>query len=221
MADDFALLTIIKYMMGIGTNSGAQERGALLRELARRIAVSGLQIDANGVVSGVGTAFPDGTVTVPPITFASDPDSGFYGGTTLGGGNLLGLALNGASQILFGVNLLRLKSTMVLGWASGVPDQTAEDVTLSRSAAGKLAIAGAAPQLQLGSGTAIPAGGTTGVGYTFSSTANFGVFFGSGVPTLSAAKGSLYMRSDGSSTSTRMYVNTDGGTTWTAVTTAT
>jgi hypothetical protein len=65
------------------------------------------------------------------------------------------------------------------------------------------------------SGTAIPAGGTAGVGYRFSSTSNFGVFFGSGAPSLSAAKGSLYLRSDGSSTTTRAYVNTDGGTTWT------
>lgn len=46
-------------------------------------------------------------------------------------------------------------------------------------------------------GTSIPAGGTTGSGYKFSSTANFGTFFGSGVPTLTAARGSLYLRSDG------------------------
>lgn len=70
------------------------------------------------------------------------------------------------------------------------------------------------------SATAIPAGGTAGAGYLLSSTANFGIFFGSGAPTLSAAQGSLYLRSDGSSTSTRMYVNTNGSTTWTAVTTA-
>lgn len=68
--------------------------------------------------------------------------------------------------------------------------------------------------------TAIPAGGTAGAGLLVSSTSNFGVFFGSGAPSLSAAKGSLYLRSDGSSTSTRMYVNTDGSTTWTNVTTA-
>lgn len=63
--------------------------------------------------------------------------------------------------------------------------------------------------------TAIPAGGTAGTGYKFSSTSNFGVFFGSGAPSLAAAQGSLYLRSDGSSTSTRLYVNTDGSTTWT------
>jgi len=70
------------------------------------------------------------------------------------------------------------------------------------------------------SGTAVPAGGTAGAGYRFSSVANLGVFFGSGVPTLSAAKGSLYLRTDGSTTNNRMYVNTDGATAWTAVTTA-
>jgi hypothetical protein len=46
-----------------------------------------------------------------------------------------------------------------------------------------------------------------------------GVYIGSGAPTVSAIKGSLYIRTDGSSSSTRLYVN-DGTTTWVAVTTA-
>ena len=70
------------------------------------------------------------------------------------------------------------------------------------------------------SGTAVPAGGTAGAGLKMSSTSNLGVFFGSGAPTLAAAKGSLYLRTDGSTTNDRMYVNTNGSTTWTAVTTA-
>lgn len=69
------------------------------------------------------------------------------------------------------------------------------------------------------SGTAIPAGGTAGTGVMVSSTANFGVFFGSGAPTLSAAKGSLYLRSDGTTTNDRAYICT-GTTNWTALTTA-
>jgi len=73
--------------------------------------------------------------------------------------------------------------------------------------------------LQMLSGTAVPAGGTAGAGLKVSSTSNFGVFFGSGAPTLSAAKGSLYLRSDGSGINDRMYVNTNGTTTWTAVVT--
>lgn len=70
------------------------------------------------------------------------------------------------------------------------------------------------------SATALPAGGAVGAGYLFSSVSNFGVFFGSGAPTLSAAKGSLYLRSDGTTTNDRMYVNTNGSTGWTAVITA-
>ena len=68
------------------------------------------------------------------------------------------------------------------------------------------------------SGTAITAGGQSA--FLATSTAGFGIYLGSGAPTVSAAKGSLYLRSDGSSTSTRMYVNSDGATTWVAVTTA-
>lgn len=71
------------------------------------------------------------------------------------------------------------------------------------------------------SATAIPAGGTAGLGYKFSSTSNFGIFFGSGAPSLAAAKGSLYLRSDGTTTNDRAYINTNGSTSWTAITTAT
>ena len=47
-----------------------------------------------------------------------------------------------------------------------------------------------------------------------------GISAGSGAPTYSAKQGSVYFRTDGSSSSTRMYINSDGGTTWVAVTTA-
>lgn len=64
--------------------------------------------------------------------------------------------------------------------------------------------------------TAISAGGTAGRGYKFSSTSNFGVFYGSGAPTLAAAQGSIYLRSDGTA-STGLYTNTDGSTTWSVI----
>lgn len=50
--------------------------------------------------------------------------------------------------------------------------------------------------------------------------AGFGIYVGSGAPTVAAAKGSLYLRSDGSGTGDRAYINTNGSTTWTALTTA-
>jgi hypothetical protein len=70
-------------------------------------------------------------------------------------------------------------------------------------------------QLQLVPGLATPAGGLAGSGITFGSTANLGIFFGSGAPSLAAAQGSLYIRSDGSGIADRLYVNTNGSTTWT------
>lgn len=93
--------------------------------------------------------------------------------------------------------------------------------TISTSA-GNVAITPAvvgAASIAAHGGTAIPAGGTAGAGLLVSSTTNFGVFFGSGAPSLSAAKGSLYLRSDGTGTTDRAYINTNGSTTWTALTT--
>lgn len=67
--------------------------------------------------------------------------------------------------------------------------------------------------------TAVTAGGATSDYIGVSSTAALGIYWGSGAPTVSAGQGSLYIRTDGSSTSTRMYINTTGSTTWTPVTT--
>ena len=50
--------------------------------------------------------------------------------------------------------------------------------------------------------------------------AGMGIYVGSGAPTVTVAKGSLYLRSDGSGTGDRAYINTNGSTTWTALTTA-
>ena len=69
------------------------------------------------------------------------------------------------------------------------------------------------------SASALVAGGAAAFVGT-NTAGSMGIYFGSGVPTVSAAKGSLYLRSDGSSTSTRAYINSDGATTWTALTTA-
>lgn len=46
------------------------------------------------------------------------------------------------------------------------------------------------------------------------------IYAGTGAPSFTATQGSLYLRTDGSSTSTRLYINTTGSTTWTNVTTA-
>ena len=53
---------------------------------------------------------------------------------------------------------------------------------------------------------------------TFGASAAMGLYWGSGAPTVSAPQGSLYLRTDGTST-TRAYINTNGATTWTAINT--
>jgi hypothetical protein len=69
------------------------------------------------------------------------------------------------------------------------------------------------------SATALVAGGASA--FIATNTANsMGIYVGSGAPTVSAAKGSLYLRSDGTTTNDRAYINTNGTTTWTALTTA-
>lgn len=68
--------------------------------------------------------------------------------------------------------------------------------------------------------TALTSGGDTSTRILISSNTNFGIYAGSAAPTISAAQGSLYLRSDGSGTSNRVYINTDGGTSWTAIQTA-
>ena len=101
--------------------------------------------------------------------------------------------------------------TATLGPATSVTSVAATTVTSSTVAATTTVTAR--------SGSALTAGGASA--FIATNTANsMGVYFGSGAPTVSAAQGSLYLRSDGSTTSTRAYVNTNGTTGWAAITTA-
>ncbi len=67
--------------------------------------------------------------------------------------------------------------------------------------------------------TAAPSGGSTAARLLFGSTSGFGIYYGANAPTISAGQGSLYLRSNGTTTNDRIYVNTNGSTTWTAITT--
>ena len=134
------------------------------------------------------------------------------------GGNLRSNGLISAAGNITGGNIAGTGNVSLVGNViAGNLTTGAQMVALGNVTGGNIVTNG---QVRSFNGTAVSAGGTAGAGYVFSTTANFGVFFGSGAPTLAAAKGSLYLRSDGTTTNDRMYVNTNGSTTWTAVITA-
>jgi len=108
---------------------------------------------------------------------------------------LIGAVRDGADN----TGEIRLRPALAGGLADGL--------AVTRSAA------------RVGWSTPIPAGGSNTTGYKMSLVPDFGIFYGSGAPTLSAAKGSMYLRSDGTGVNDRAYINTNGGTTWTAIVT--
>ena len=142
--------------------------------------------------------------------------SGFVTATgNVTGGNLRSTGLISAAGNILGGNIAVTGNvSLTANVIAGNLTSSAQMVALGNVTGGNVTTSGL---VRAFSATAVPAGGTGGAGYVFSSVTNFGVFFGSGAPTLAAAKGSLYLRSDGSTTNDRMYVNTNGSTTWTAV----
>jgi hypothetical protein len=197
-------------------------------------------ITATGNVTGgnllaTANVIVTGNITSGNIIVTSASTSATYSAT----GNVTGGNINSGAQVvatgnITGGNILtggllsvtgNITGGNVLGGANvnavlhtGTTISVTANITGGNILSGAVVSAvGAATIL---SGTAIPVGGTAGAGYKMSSTANLGIFFGSGAPTLNAAQGSLYMRTDGSTTSTRLYVNTNGTNGWTSVTTA-
>ena len=113
-----------------------------------------------------------------------------------------------------------MPNTKAIGVAYSDPEFDSVTVTGAVAVTGAVSAASvtATGNVTADSGVAVVAGGASA--FLATSTAGLGVYVGSGAPTVSAAQGSLYLRTDGSSTSTRLYVNTNGSTTWTNVTTA-
>lgn len=170
---------------------------------------------------------PDGLLASPLFSPASATGSGILYGS--GGAGRTMIVVNGVGEWYMSGTMCEMKSTALFGWASAAVASSAIDVGMSRVSSGVTEInAGTAgtpagtlrlAALAVLPATAIAAGGNAS-GVTLSSS-NLGVYVGSGLPTISAAQGSIYLRSDGSSVSTRLYVNTNGTTGWTNVTTAT
>lgn len=184
---------------------------------------TGAQVVATGNVTGgnvISVALVQGTiVSATGNVIGGNVNSGAQIVATgnITGGNILTAGLVSATGNITGGNVLggaNVNASLFTGTTISVAANITGGNVLSS------AVISAVGNARILSGTAVPAGGTAGAGYRMSSVTNFGIFFGSGAPTLSAAQGSLYMRTDGSATSDRMYVNTDGATAWTPVITA-
>jgi hypothetical protein len=63
--------------------------------------------------------------------------------------------------------------------------------------------------------TDLVSGGNTDVRILFSSNTDFGIYAGIDPPTINAAQGSLYLRTDGAGTDDRLYISLGG--TWTGI----
>ncbi len=84
---------------------------------------------------------------------------------------------------------------------------------------GSTSVASAGP-ITSKTATAPGAGSALSVGLTTSTTTNLGIFFGTGAPSFAAGQGSIYSNTTATTTTTRVYINQDGSTTWTALTAA-
>lgn len=137
----------------------------------------------------VGFGFPtSGLISVDGSTFGS-------GTASIGAAKFLGGPGFSASYPMWKRN--------ATAWNARLGDDSA-DAAITAAAgtfSGVVTIAG---------GTATPASGSTSARALFGTTAGFGIYYGSGAPTVSAAQGSLYLRSDGAP-----YYNNNGTTGWT------
>lgn len=184
---------------------------------------TGAQVIATGNITGgnvISVALVQGAIvsaTGNVIGGNINSDAQVVATGNITGGNILTAGLVSATGNITGGNVLggaNVNASLFTGTTISVAANITGGNILSS------AVISAVGNARILSGTAVPAGGTAGAGYRMSSVTDFGIFFGSGAPTLSAAQGSLYMRTDGSATSDRMYVNTDGATAWTPVITA-
>ena len=199
---------------GLITATGNITGGNLLA--AANVIVTGNVTSGNIIISSASTA---ATYSATGNVTGGNVNSGAQIVATgnITGGNILTAGLVSVTGNITGGNVLggaNVNAALFTGTTISVAANITGGNVLSSAVISAVGNAG------ILSGTAVPAGGTAGAGYKMSSVTNFGIFFGSGAPTLSAAKGSLYMRTDGSATSDRMYVNTDGATAWTPVITA-
>lgn len=162
---------------------------------------------AQTITSNSATALavgPNGT-TNPTFSVNSNTASAATGLTVIGAAAAGGVALTVISS---GTN----ENLAINAKGSGT-------ISLQATATGGVTIGSATGRAVVIAGT-LTAGGLLGASLQICTSGPL-IYSGSGAPTISAAvQGSLYLRTDGSTTSSRLYVATNTAGTWTPVTTA-
>lgn len=159
-----------------------------------------------GVAAATSVKTANGSAAAPAFSFTGDADTGIY----TSGANLISFASDGSFvgriSAADGLEISKINNSPI----GATVAQTGRFTTLETTAGGTLR-----------SGLVIPATAgavAAGVPITYYST-SLTVEVTSDAPTHTRPKGSICINSGGSSTTTRMYVNTDGAGTWTPFTT--
>lgn len=188
----------------VGTNASQTDPTAQYNVLQATSASASewAKLTSNNVSSSTGTG---------SFVFATSPtiSSPTISSPTISSPNITGSLGNISTGTITASGAITASSTLAV----------TGDTTLTGSLTGStISTSG---QITMQSSTSPPSAGASTAGLLMSSTSSFGIFYGSEAPTFTAAQGSIYLRTDGSSTSTRLYVNTTGSTTWTNFTSAT
>lgn len=223
---------------GWGVTAAAAASGAALAVIS-----SGTNENATIDAKGSGTLTLQGTATgAITLTRATSCSSTLAVASTVtvtsASANALAVGLAGATNPALQVDAstgssatgLKVKSAAAAGGlaVSVISSGTNEALTLNAKGSGAITIGGVSTgNVNLGGGGGIvvlpgtlTAGGLLTCALQVATSGPL-IYSGSGAPSISAAvKGSLYLRSDGSSTSTRAYVATDTAGGWAAITTA-
>ena len=146
-----------------------------------------------------GSVFLYGSEATAPTMSANGEGALYLGGTS---GTTNGLTLQGKGS-LYDVALQDSAGSVACGILTGTTTLSCSGAITGTS----LSTTGAHTAF---SGTAPPSGGNASDCYFFSSTSTFGVCFGTGVPTFSAAEGTLFLTTSGAP-----YYNNNGTTGWT------
>src|SRR6266853_1437276 len=206
--------------------------GTLIKTKGGATVINGIDFSAttcsgNAIVSNGFTLGPVGSISLGGASVSQGLITlfGSVSGSTFLQINNVGNLLTMSQPIQIGV-IGTTAGTLNLAGATSGSAQLSSSATggtlqlgagnLTIDASGNLTTSGT---MKIGSTIAPVSGGDASHAYLYGSGTNFGIYFGAGAPTITAAQGSIYLNTTGSTNVTRAYINTTGSTTWTAINT--